>query len=726
MNRIISINIQGLVFQIEEDAFEHLDAYLRKLKNHFQGQNGVEEILADIESRIAEMLSRNPGLNGAVNLIRVKEIIDQMGDPAQFEEVEDDENPSNTYSKTKRVLYRDADSKWLGGVCSGLGAYFDIDTIWLRIAFLFAFFTFGTGLLLYIILWILIPEAKTPSERLEMKGEKVTIDNIEKKVKEEFDRFRNEFDSVKMADNARSAAGQASKAMVTGLSIGLKAFLRVLGFVMVTTMLALIIAAGFAYFGLVTNLWRTPFFPFFHQLFENSSIALLYEFCIALLLLIPVIAILYVGIRLLLGLNNGNRWVGRTLSGLWLFALLGVVFMAFHLSDSWRDHATLSHEQDLQHADTLYIESTNVAVYGQKEFVLGFGRSRGIRGIYARENGYLKRPVTLNIEVSNVPRIHMKEQKHANGKSHDQAAELASHIQHELKIDSGKLVFNPYFQVPENDVWKNQQLVYDLFIPMGTVVVFGNNVSTFLEHVSTDSYIHNSELDGKAFLMTHDGLKIDEESFSQGGKGNSYSYANFDELNVSGLPDLVLFESTVFSISTDENTSFTPDIRQVGERLEISVPPAFFGKATGRIHIGMPHLERLKVNGGSRVSLRFLNQNSCEIELNGSAHVEGQINARKLKMETNGLNYCTLRGTVSSFQLDVNGAGDIDLKKLTCEKMEVESNGGAKIAIHVTDFLEVEANGASEVTYYGEPKTKNIEQTGGSSVVKGSDQNIQE
>ncbi|MHB1277399.1 MAG: GIN domain-containing protein [Bacteroidia bacterium] len=721
MNRIISIHIQGLVFQIEEDAFEQLDVYLRKLKSHFKGQEGVEEILSDIESRIAEMLSRNPGTTGAVNLSRVKEIIKQMGDPAQFDQVDEDENPTATYSKTKRVLYRDTENKWLGGVCSGLGAYFDIDTIWIRIAFLFAFFTFGTGFLLYIILWVLIPEAKTPSERLEMKGEKVTIDTIEKKVKEEFDRFRNDFDGGRIADNARSIAGQASKAMVTGLGIGLKIFLRIVGFVMVTAMLALIIAAGFAYFGLVTDQWHTPFFPFFHQLFENTSVALLYGICIALLLLIPVIAILYTGIRLLFGLNSGNRWVGRTLSAMWLFALIGVIFMAFHLTDSWRDHATLSHEQDLQSADTLYIESSNVALYGQKEFTLEFGRSRGIRGIYAMENGFLKRPVSLNILLSNVPKIHLKEQKHANGKSHEQAAELASHISHELKIDSGKLVFNPYFQVPEHDVWKNQQLVYDLYVPAGTVIVFGKNASTFLEEVSTDSYIHNSGLDGKAFLMTPDGLKIDEKTISQQADGESYPYADFDEIKVSGLPDVVLYESTVFSVTTDQNISYTPNFVQSGERLEITVPPSFFGKVHGRIHIGLPKLKRLEVNGGSRVSLRFPNQINTEIELNGSAQLEGEINARNLSLQTNGVNYCNLQGAVSMLQLEITGAGDIDLKKLSCEKIDLESNGGAQAAVRATDHLEVEANGASHVTYYGEPKTKNIEQTGGSSVKMGQD-----
>lgn len=718
MNRIISINIQGLVFQIEEDAFEHLDAYLRKLRNHFTGQDGVDEILADIESRIAEMLSRNPGLNGAVNLQRVKEIISQMGDPSEFENEESSENTStsSTYTKNKRVLYRDPENRWLGGVCSGLSSYFDIDTIWIRILFLFAFLTFGTGFLLYILLWILIPEAKTPSERLEMKGEKVTIDNIEKTVREEFDRFRRDFDSGKMADNARSVAGQASKVMITGIGVGLKALLRVIGFFMVSSMLVLIIVSGFAYFGLITDLWSIPIFPFFHQLFENDSIAIIYEFCIALLFIVPIAGVLYLGMRLLLGLSSGNRWIGRTLSGLWVFAFVGVIIMIFHLSDSWRDHATISQEQSIPASDTLFIESNNIAVYDQKEFEIEFGRSRGIRGIYARENGFLKRPVGLNIQVSNIPTMLLKEQKHANGNSHQQASELASHIQHDLQVTSGKLVFNPYFNVPETDVWKNQHLVYDLFIPIGTVVVFGSNVATFLEHVSTDTYIDQSRLEGKAFIMTAQGLKIDEKTLSEQSSSNTYPYSNFTDISITGLPELVVYESDHFTVSSDDKINFTPEFIQHGSVLEINLPPAYIGRAKGRIHIGLPKLQRLEVNGGSRVSLRLPKQDDFRIELNGAANVEGEVHSDKFTLETNGINYCQIKGSSRTFKMEVNGSGEFDLLEMRCDEAKIEANGTGKIKVHVNNKLKVEANGASHISYSGEPADTSFEMNGGSTI----------
>jgi len=721
MNRIISINIQGLVFQIEEDAFQYLDTYLRKLRTHFQGQDGVDEILSDIESRIAEMLSRDPGLQGAVHLNRVKEIVSQMGDPAEIDQEDgQDMYEQSSFKGHKRILYRDTDNKFLGGVCSGLGNYFDMDPLWIRIGFLFAFFTFGTGLILYIILWVLIPEAKTPSERLEMKGEKVTIDTIEKSVREEFNRFKNDFDGSKVASNARSAARGASKAVGGALGVGLKLFLRILGLALVAGVLFFLIFLGFAYFGFMVDFWRTPFFPFFDQLFESELLALLYSFTIGGLFILPLIGLLFVGIRLLLGITDSNRWIGKSIGGLWLLSLLGVIIMVFNLSDSWRDHAVLNKEQNIPNQDTLYIQSTNSAVYGGKEFMLEFGNRKGIRGIYAEENGMLKRPVKLNILVSNLSETTLKEERHSNGKTYEQAAELASHVNNELTVSSNTLLFNPYYEVPETDVWKNQSLEYNLFVPVGTVIVFGTNTSTFLSHVSTNSYLHNSRLEGKAFIMTREGLRVDGDKPSINNRGTSYSYENFSKLQISGVPEVVLFQSNTYQIFTEAGANYTPEFKEQSDGLSIQIDPFEAGNAVGRLHIGMPYLKKLKINGGSRVSIQFKNQASFQAELNGASSLEGEIHVKTFQLESNGINTCSLQGECVNAAIELNGSGDFQMDKLIAQDLRIESNGSPKVTVYASRKLEVEANGASSITYFGQPSNKHLEQNGGSSIKPGT------
>ena len=135
---------------------------------------------------------------------------DEFGDePEKAEEKASDRNNAQD-GPVKRRLYRNPDDKLLGGVCSGIASYFDVDAVWVRLAFAFIFFVFGSGFLLYILLWIIVPEAKTTAEKLQMRGEPVTISNIEKNVKEEM-------------EQVRKTAGDSGKEVAKKAQIGLTA-----------------------------------------------------------------------------------------------------------------------------------------------------------------------------------------------------------------------------------------------------------------------------------------------------------------------------------------------------------------------------------------------------------------------------------------------------------------------------------------------------------------------
>lgn len=192
MNRILSINISGTVFQIEEDAYDMLRTYMEKLKFHFRDNDGSQEIVDDIESRIAEMFTTDPGKHTFISKRHVEKVMEIMGSPSQFGDKEHSEFVPSARPAYRR-LFRDPEGRILGGVCSGLGAYFNTDPLWVRILFLIAFFGFGSGLLVYLILWVIVPEAKTAADRLEMRGERVTIDNIERSIREEFERVKKKF-----------------------------------------------------------------------------------------------------------------------------------------------------------------------------------------------------------------------------------------------------------------------------------------------------------------------------------------------------------------------------------------------------------------------------------------------------------------------------------------------------------------------------------------------------
>ncbi len=186
MKKTITINLGGMVFHIDEDAYRQLEEYLRSLGDHYANDPASGEILEDIEARMAELFHEkmSPGQE-VITLANTQEVIRIMGYPEDFME----EDPSAAYGRRQRThyrrIYRDPDSRVLGGVCGGLGAYFNIDPLVFRLLFIAVTLLGGAGVLLYIILWIIVPEAKTTAQKLEMRGEPVNVSNIGKKVKEE-------------------------------------------------------------------------------------------------------------------------------------------------------------------------------------------------------------------------------------------------------------------------------------------------------------------------------------------------------------------------------------------------------------------------------------------------------------------------------------------------------------------------------------------------------------
>lgn len=199
MKKTLSINIRGIVFNIDEDAYKMLNNYLAEINRHYKNQLGHEDIMSDIENRIIELLLLK--LNETkqlITIVDIEDVIKTLGWPSDFENELRDEPPhySSRNNKSTKRLFRDPDNRMIGGVCSGLGAYFNIDPVWFRLLFVFAVIFAGSGILVYIILWVVIPPALTISDRLEMRGDPINIDNIEKTVKEEMKNVKEKIDDL--------------------------------------------------------------------------------------------------------------------------------------------------------------------------------------------------------------------------------------------------------------------------------------------------------------------------------------------------------------------------------------------------------------------------------------------------------------------------------------------------------------------------------------------------
>lgn len=201
MKTTITINLGGIIFHIDDDAFEMLHAYLIAIEKQFTNEDERKEVMSDIEARLSELFKETLGERRDVIMNDdVSKVVKIMGEPEDFMD-EDAAKESKPYSgweskrqrmnsKTIKRLYRDRVNRILAGVCGGLGAYFNTDPLLFRIIFIVLLFAGSVGFWIYIILWIAIPEASTTAQKLEMRGEPVTIENIKRAVRDEFENIK--------------------------------------------------------------------------------------------------------------------------------------------------------------------------------------------------------------------------------------------------------------------------------------------------------------------------------------------------------------------------------------------------------------------------------------------------------------------------------------------------------------------------------------------------------
>lgn len=317
MKKTVTINLGGVVFHIDDDACDRLSQYLSDLESRFP-QEDRTEILRDIEVRMAELLNFKLQNRDVVEINDVEEVIEVIGRPEQFDDESANEtkeasaepksfSQETTTGKKKnfraRKLYRNSNDRMVSGVASGVAAYFDIDPVIVRILFVvLTLASFGWGILIYLILLIAMPEAKTKAQFLEMQGIEPTLENINNFHQEPVER-----------STGSSAFGNIVKIclIVLGIIIGGSLALAVLG----------VFIAMFA-----TFLLHTP------GTFGNAVDMGLLGSC-ALFLLCPVIGIAVLCVRAANG-ERKRKWVGWTLLAVWLLSLFGIIGFGIEMGKS--------------------------------------------------------------------------------------------------------------------------------------------------------------------------------------------------------------------------------------------------------------------------------------------------------------------------------------------------------------------------------------------------------
>ena len=514
MNKTVTVNIGGIVFHIDENAYEKFKHYLESIRSHFTTADGRDEIMQDIEARIAEMFQeRVKDSKQVITLSDVDEVTSLMGRPEQFEgsekkQKEEEVEPEFT-GKAKRRLYRNPDDKMLGGVCSGIANYFDVDVVWIRLAFVLLLVGYGSGFWLYIILWIVIPEAKTAAEKLQMKGEPVTVSNIQKNVREEMEALKKKVDE--MSNGGRKRSGTVIGRIFETIGSIIVSIFKLIGKIIAG---AFILASGivlivlFVSFFAVIQVPGTQYPEVLNHIFFSGSQFLLAYIGVLLLVGIPFLMLAYVAAKMIFNLKARSKIVGLTAFGLWILGLILCSVIGIKIARQFSEKENVRKEMTLiqPFSKKLFISSTQFRNM-EKDYDSGWKMNWDENSdMIMKDSMLLSGDVNLDVVKSDNDSFQLVEIFYAYGRSGKQAIDNASRINYSFVQTDSLIRFNPFFSLNRGDKYRCHSVQLVLKVPVGASVYFDKSISRLIYDIENVENIRDRDMMDRTWKMTDDGL----------------------------------------------------------------------------------------------------------------------------------------------------------------------------------------------------------------------------
>ncbi|MGW8122371.1 PspC domain-containing protein [Roseivirga echinicomitans] len=824
MKKNISINIGGIIFHIEEDGYETLKHYLDSINKYFSSYEDSEEIIADIEGRVAEIfLEKLQDGNQVVSAEDVNALIKTMGSISDFEAIEevDDFEPApkkeqqkkttnepkqstSGYQKTDKLyrdlqrrvlggvasgiahyynfdpiwirvgilavifglafagpaaaivfiayfimwvvvpgnnhltenknlkkLYRDPDQKVIGGVSSGLANYLNIDIMVVRVIFLLLLFGFGTGVLLYVILWMITPEANSLTDKMQMKGEAVTLSNIDTNYKKS-----------KTTDFEPSGEGTFTKVLLfpfrligkifvglgrafAPLMLFLVAVIRIVTGVIISTtalsiMVSLLVASG-VFLGLYNGDWliwdsQIAYFPI--QIFRNTVPEMGLLFLLGTLF-IPVLYLFIAGITIIAKRRVMSPAVGWSILGIWFIAILGAFATLPNVVRDFRDEGIYSVIDDFQiEADTVTLDMNQIT-YGS------FTR-RGFRwdSDFFYNDTYTSDFTDLDIKVSNSDQFRVEKRFRARGRNLDEAEKRAQDLSYEYKVEDSTITFDSEMKFSENAEFRAQEADITLFIPEGRPFKINEGMRSILQYFR---YGYSwKQAYNNTWVFKNDELvcltcKSDEEIASS--RQSNTQQIDLDEFSVLDLRSsfkVNIIQGDEYKMEVSSTEKFdTPDIRIFNNELSLSrVDFKFNEEETSKteITITVPQLSRIQVS--NKVDLNLENFNSERMIIKAYDNAVLNLNSKFTELEL----YLTddarvnLSNDINKLEVVLQKGARLYAYDANVETAEVETDNDSRVRINVNQELNVTAAGFSSISYKGKAQL-NIKDKGRSATI---------
>ncbi len=507
MNKTITANIGGFAFNIDEQAYQLLLNYLKTIEATYGKQEGGDEIIADIEARIAELFQEK--LDDSKQIITttdVEGVIAIMGKPEQYEaDGEEDFSTEQSTPKKRRKFYRDTDEGMLGGVCAGFSHYLNWDPIWLRGVFIALVILGFAGIPIYILLWILLPEARTRAEKMHMRGEQINVENISKSINEELNNVGESIKGFgkKAAEKGERFSKTSSKKVaknVEKVAGGLAHVLRVLfgGAALIFGLLmSVFLIVGLVGFATATPIGDTVSYQYLKDFIFFDPLMLIFAtIALALLVGVPLLSAIYLGLRLLLRTGNRVKGIGISLFILFLIGIGLAITVGIAQGTKYKSEASMEVSSQFLPLsnDSIFVVLENDP-YFHNQIILSDGDYQELMKVDEDRIVYGFPEFRINSTSDAQARLELEFS--VNGSTRSNALEIADRMEYQYRFKNDTLFLSPFFSGDLDDKYRDHEVQLDLYLPDSTQLILPQNIERITRGRAGFKNLHPRNLRGK-------------------------------------------------------------------------------------------------------------------------------------------------------------------------------------------------------------------------------------
>jgi phage shock protein PspC (stress-responsive transcriptional regulator) len=505
MDKTININLGGTLFQIDEEAYRILRDYLQSIDQKFRNVQGGNETIEDIELRIAEIFQSQKGLAGVITRDNVEAMISIIGKPEDFGHIENEPSAPHYNASQRRKMFRNPDNTIIGGVCGGLGAYLNSDPVWIRILFVVFTFFFGFGFFVYLALWIAIPMAATDSQKKEMYGGAHNW-----AMPQEWDK--------NPGNRVGGAVNEVFRAIGKVCLIIVRVFLILLGTGLVLTgflaLFTFIMVFLFKYPGAfstdITGI-NFSYFPDFLNYIVAPTMVPWIKALIIFVVSLPLLAIIYGGIRMLFWFRarDGFVWLGGLV--LWVMSAAALSIILFNEGVGFAETGkTTSTDYFKEPPDTLYIRSgvkvSDIKV--DKEITIP-GENYDVFYISdEKKEIYFRTRLNIDPDENNTASVEIR--KRSTGRNRLDAMKKSKRLLYNSHISGKTIYIDEFFTIPANSKWSFDNVSVTVHAPVGTIIFMDKTAEHLFHSYNYDDFV--TDTDNRFWRMTEDGLDYIEPS----------------------------------------------------------------------------------------------------------------------------------------------------------------------------------------------------------------------